>query len=81
MVVNHEDLVLKSSTAVLQIDGPTLIVLGSIKVETAGARFIQTSGTLRTVRDVRQYANTGICISNTSIEIGEKSRYRILQSC
>lgn len=72
VVVNHEDLVLKSATAVLQIDGPTLIVLGAIKVETAGARFIQTSGTLRTVRDVRQYANTGICISNTSVEIGEE---------
>ena len=56
----------------LQIDGPTLIVLGSIKVKPLGARFIQTSGTLWAVRDVRQYANTGICISNTSIEIGEE---------
>ncbi len=84
VVVNHEDLVLNSSSAVLQIDGPTLIVLGSIKVETAGARFIQTSGTLRTVRDVRQYSNTGVCISNTTVEIGEEkagSEFYSLADC
>ncbi len=73
VVVNHSDIVLNSSTAVLHIDGPTLIVLGKIRVEAAGARFIQTSGALRTVRDVTQLANTGVCISNTSIEIGEEA--------
>ena len=73
VVVNHSDIVLNNSAAVLHIDGPTLIVLGKIRVEAAGARFIQTSGSLRTVRDVTQLANTGICISNTSVEIGEEA--------
>ena len=72
VVVNGQDLALMSSNAVLHIEGPTLVVLGNFKLESPGARFIMAGGALRTSHNIQQTANTGICISTASVEVGEE---------
>jgi hypothetical protein len=72
VVVNGQDLALMSSNAVLHIEGPTLVVLGNFKLESPGARFIMVGGALRTSHNIQQTANTGICISTASVEVGEE---------
>lgn len=72
VVVNGEDLALKSAGAVVYLEGPTLIVLGNLKVESSGARFIMVGGALKTSQNIQQISSTGICITNASVDVGEE---------
>ncbi|MEK7831964.1 MAG: SdrD B-like domain-containing protein, partial [Acidobacteriota bacterium] len=73
VIVNNKDLLLKSSGAVVFVNGPTLIVNnGNLKTEVAGARFIMTNGTLRTYGNFQQSPNSVVCITNSTVDIGEE---------
>ena len=73
VTVTGTNLLLKSSGAIVFIDGPTLILdNGNLSLDASGARYIQHGGALRTFANFQQTGNTVVCITDTDIEIGEE---------
>ncbi len=67
------DLLLKSSNAVVFIDGPTLVLEnGNLQLDNSGSTYIQHGGALQTYGNFQQTTNSYICIIGTQIEIGEE---------
>ncbi len=73
VIVNNSDLLLKSSGAVVYVEGAGLYTNnGNLKTEAAGARFLMVNGTLRTSANFQQSPNSVVCITNSTVDIGEE---------
>ncbi len=73
VIVQNGDLLLKSSGAVLNLEGVEFIVNnGNLKLDEVSSRFIQNGGALRTYGNFQQKENSVICITDTDIEIGDE---------
>ena len=73
VIVRNKNLTLNSANAVVFIEGATLIVdNGCLTLPVAGGRYIQNCGGLRVTGGFHQTPNTGVCISNTSVDIGQE---------
>lgn len=77
VTINNSNLKLNSASAVVYLNGPTLIVNnGNIQIVTSGARYIQTGGSLFTYGNFEQSTNTSVCITNAVVNIGEEQSGR-----
>jgi hypothetical protein len=73
VTVQSVSLMLKSSSAVVYIDGPELVIEnGNLQVDEAGARFLMTNGILRTYGNIQQQPNSVICIIGSIVDCGEE---------
>lgn len=73
VTVNNKNLILKTSNAVVFIDGPTLILNnGNLQLDASGSRYIQHGGVLRTYGNFQQTTNSVVCIIGTVVDIGEE---------
>jgi len=73
VVVPNGNLLLKSSTAVIFVDGVELVVnAGNLGLDNTGSRFLMNNGTLRTFGNFQQTSGTVICITGSTIEIGDE---------
>jgi len=73
VIVQNSDLILKSTTAVLYLEGVELVVdNGNLKLDVSGSRLIMNGGTLRTAFNLEQVGNTTQCFSNAVLEIGDE---------
>ncbi|MCE7926873.1 MAG: hypothetical protein DYG98_27880, partial [Haliscomenobacteraceae bacterium CHB4] len=77
--VENSDLLLKSATAVLVVDGPTLQVRkGNFKLETAGSSAIfnnavlRVSGNTQLTGSIAVMPQTSLCMFNCTVEIGDE---------
>lgn len=72
--ITSGDLLLKSSNAVVFIDGPTLVLEnGNIQLDNSGSTYLQHGGALQTYGNFQQTTDSYICIIGTQIEIGEEA--------
>ncbi len=73
VVVMNNNVLLTSSNGVLFIEGIEFIVdNGNLALTESGARFILHNGSLKTFGNFEQVSNSGICIRNSEIEIGDE---------
>ncbi|MBX2893186.1 MAG: hypothetical protein KF734_19905, partial [Saprospiraceae bacterium] len=77
--VENSDLLLKSSNAVLVVDGPELRIRnGNFKLETAGSRAIfnnailRVSGSTQLSGSIAVMPQTSLCMTNCIVEIGDE---------
>ncbi len=77
VTVNNKNVLLKSSGAVLFIDGPTLVINnGCLVLTVPGSKYIQIGGTLQCAGHVEQVSNTVFCMTGVTIEIGQEKAGR-----
>ena len=75
VTVKDVNLILKSSSAVVYLDGITFVVEnGNIQLDASGSRFLMDGGALRTYGNFQQSSvgATVVCIEGTAIDIGEE---------
>jgi hypothetical protein len=73
LIVPNSDVLLKNSNAVLMIDGIEFIVNnGNVKLDSQGSRAIIQNATFRTSGNVQQIPLTFMCITNSTVEIGDE---------
>lgn len=72
VIVDNQNLLLKSSNAVLVIEDATLIVRGNVGLDAASSKFIMQNGFLMVSGNFEQVSNSVVCISNSTVEVGEE---------
>lgn len=73
VIIENNNLILKSSNAILYVSGVELIVKnGNIQLESSGSRFLMEEGVLRTSGNFQQKPFTIVCIEGSIVDIGEE---------
>ncbi len=74
VIIQNSDFLMKSSSAVLYVDGPELVVNnGNFSLETAGARAIFKNSDLRTSGNFINKAQSFFCMTDGTLEVGDEN--------